>query len=92
MIVLMALVHHGISQHIIEMNEEVDPEEEMRQNKFEQFVNRITKDEEFPLDTLQNIIVANMKEHDRINQNELTESKLVQMYSQDQHIKDLILL
>ena len=73
-------------------NSDHDPDEEERQNKYELFINRITKDEEFPMEALQSMLVASMKEHERQNNTQFTSSKLANMYSQDQYVKELILL
>ena len=60
---------------------DLPPEEELRQAKMEVFLNRISKDEEFPVSTIQNLVVIKMKEFEDKNKNKYTNSNMAKFFA-----------
>ena len=60
---------------------DLDPEEEQRQAKLEVFLNRVGRDEEYPVSTIQKLIVMKMKEYEDKNKNAFTDSKMAKLFA-----------
>jgi len=58
----------------------------------EVFLNRVNKDEEFPLSTIQKVIVHRMKEYEEKGKKKFTDSNMAKLFAQDELINGLCLL
>ena len=69
-----------------------DPEEEKREKLQFDFLNKINWDEEFPISTINKLIIKQMKGFEAKSNREFTDSKLAHMFAQDDMINGLCLL
>lgn len=53
----------------------------MKQQRLEVFLNRVGRDEEFPVSTIQSLIVMQMKEYEVKNKHKFTDSKMAQLFA-----------
>lgn len=69
-----------------------DPEEEKREKLQFDFLNKVNWDEDFPVSTINKLIIKKMKEFEAKNNREFTDSKMAHMFAQDEMINGLCLL
>ena len=58
-----------------------DPDAERREKQEFDFLNKVNWDEEFPVSTINKLIIKNMKSFEAKCKNEFTDSKLAHMFA-----------
>jgi hypothetical protein len=70
----------------------LDPDEELKMQKLKIFLNRISNDEEFPIEAINNLIMMKAQEYQVNVESNMSDSKMAKMFAKDETINGLCLL
>ena len=92
--ILQALPRSQRFQALLERQPLADlgAEEEERQHKLKLFLRKINKEEDYPVETIKNLLIAKMKEYEDKKDSALGDAALVRDFSSDDLIEGLCLL